>query len=99
MTKETAVVICVHFSPTGMSKAKYDDVIRRLESAGAGHPPGRLYHCCYESGGTLKVVDVYESPQHFEQFGATLVPILTELGIDVGQPVVEPVHNTIVGAR
>lgn len=91
------MTITVHFSPNGMDKAKYDEVMRRLEKAGAGHPPGRLYHCCYESGGSLKVVDVYDSPQSFEQFGTTLVPILTSLGIDVGQPEVSPTHNVVVG--
>ena len=91
------MAIIVHFSPSGMDKSKYDDVIRRLEQAGAGSPPGRLYHCCYESGGALKVVDVYDSQQSFERFGQTLMPILKALGIDVGQPVVSPAHNVISG--
>jgi len=91
------VAITVHFSPSGMDKSKYDEVMRRLEKAGAGSPTGRLYHCCYESGGSLKVVDVYDSPQSFEQFGKTLVPILKSLDIDVGQPVVSPTHNVVSG--
>jgi hypothetical protein len=91
------MAICVQFSPVSMSKAKYDEIIRLLERAGAGHPPGRLYHCCYESGGGLKVVDVFDTPQNFERFGGTLMPILKTVGVDPGQPTVEPVHNTIIG--
>jgi hypothetical protein len=90
------MALCVHFAPTNMSKPKYDDVIRRLEQAGAGHPAGRLHHCCYESAGTLRSVDIFDTPQNFEKFGATLMPILKEVGIEVGQPIVEPVYNTIV---
>jgi hypothetical protein len=38
------------------------------------------------------VYDVWESQETFEAFGAKLMPILAELGIDVGQPAVMPVH-------
>ena len=70
------MAIIVHFSPSGLDKSKYDDAIRRLEQAGAGSPPGRLYHCFYDSGGALKVVEVWDSQQSFERFGQTLMPIL-----------------------
>jgi hypothetical protein len=96
-TGELHVAITVHFSPSGIDKPKYDEVMRRLELAGAGSPAGRLYHCCYESGGSLKVVDVYDSPQSFEQFGNTLMPILKSLGIDAGQPEVSPTYNMVAG--
>ena len=35
--------------------------------------------------------------ESFEAFGATLLPIMAELGADPGQPMVMPVHNIIVG--
>jgi hypothetical protein len=91
------MAITVHFSPRGLDKSKYDEVMRRLERAGAGSPAGRLYHCCYESGGSLKVVDVYDSLQSFEQFGKTLAPILESLAIDAGQPEVSPAYNIVTG--
>jgi quinol monooxygenase YgiN len=91
------MAIIVHFSPSGLDKSKYDDAIRRLEQAGAGNPPGRLYHCFYDSGGALKVVEVWDSQQSFERHGQTLMPILKSVGIDAGQPVVSPVHNVISG--
>jgi hypothetical protein len=37
------------------------------------------------------------SQESFEALGATLVPIMTELGADPGQPMISPVHNIIKG--
>jgi hypothetical protein len=92
------MALIVHFSPVGMDRAKYDEVIRRLVQAGAGAPPGRLHHCCYDPGnGELRVVDLFDSEKSFEEFGKTLVPILTSVGIDVGQPTINGVHNVIRG--
>ena len=42
--------------------------------------------------------DVWESQESFEAFGATLVPIMTALGADTGQPMIAPVRNIIVGS-
>jgi len=33
--------------------------------------------------------------ESFDKFGATLMPILQEVGLDAGQPMVEPLHNMI----
>jgi hypothetical protein len=43
------------------------------------------------------VFDIWESQEAFEAFGATLLPILSGLGVDPGQPMVAPVHNIIDG--
>jgi hypothetical protein len=51
----------------------------------------------YDSGGALKVVEVWDSQQSFERHGQTLMPILKSVGIDAGQPVVSPAHNVISG--
>jgi len=91
------MAMIVHFSPSGLDKAKYDDTIRRLEEAGEGNPPGRLIHCVYDSGGALKVVEVWDSQQSFERHGQALMPILQSAGIDPGQPEISPAHNVISG--
>ena len=88
--------VAIHFTPVGMSKSKYDDVIRQLNSAGAGHPAGREYHICFGTDNALQVLDVWTSVEAFQKFGETLIPILSTLGIDPGQPRVEPAHNVIV---
>jgi hypothetical protein len=91
------MAIIVHFSPAGLNTSKYDDAIRRLEQAGEGSPPGRLYHCVYDSGGPLKVVEVWDSQQSLERHGQVLMPILNAVGVDPGKPVVSPAHNVISG--
>ncbi len=87
----------LYFTPSSFTKARYDDTIKRLEAAGAGAPAGRLYHCAMEADGLIQVFDVWDSQESFEAFGATLVPIMTELGADPGTPMISPVHNIIKG--
>jgi hypothetical protein len=41
------------------------------------------------------VYDVWDSVESFDAFGQTLMPILEELGLKVGQPDVMPIHNVI----
>ena len=89
--------IVVRFNPASLTTEKYDEAIRRLQAAGAGPPPGRSYHCAFSGRGGLHVFDVWDSREDFEKFGETLMPILTELGVDPGEPVVAEVHNIITG--
>lgn len=91
------MAITVRFTPKSMSAAKYDECIRRLEAAGAGAPKGRLYHVSYGSKDDLRVVDVWESSESFDEFGKTLMPILQDLGIDPGTPEISEAHNIIPG--
>jgi len=86
-----------YFTPSSFTPSAYDDVIGRLEAAGAGAPAGRLYHVALETDGQIQVFDVWDSQESFEAFGATLLPIMAELGADPGQPQVSPVHNIIKG--
>jgi hypothetical protein len=87
----------MYFTPSSFSPARYDEAIKRLEEAGAGAPPGRLHHVAVETDGQIQVFDIWDSEESFQAFGATLVPILAELGVDPGQPQVSPVHNVIKG--
>ncbi len=81
----------------GFTVEVYDEVIRRLEAAGAGAPAGRSYHAAMESGDLINVFDIWDSMESFEAFGATLVPILGELGTGPAEPMVLPVRNVIAG--
>jgi hypothetical protein len=85
----------LYFMPGSFTPARYDDTIKRLEEAGAGSPPGRLYHVAMESDGLIQVFDVRESEAAFQAFGKTLLPIMKDLGVDAGPPQVSPVHNMI----
>ena len=90
------MAIVVRFNVSGMTTAKYDEVLRRLESAGAGAPPGRLHHVSYGDHDNLQVIDVFDSPQSLEAFGRTLEPILREHGIS-SVPEVQPAYRIIRG--
>ena len=86
-----------YFAPKNpMSAQSYDECIKRLKKAGGGHPRGRLYHSSFGSPDNIAVFDVWTSQAAFDAFGKTLMPILQELGIDPGQPMVMPIHNVIV---
>jgi hypothetical protein len=87
----------IYFNPASMNAAQYDDIISRLDAAGAGTTPGRLHHICFGSGDKLQVFDIWESQQAFDAFGETLMPVLDQVGLDSGQPTIEPVHNVIPG--
>jgi hypothetical protein len=87
----------MYFAPSAFTPERYDDTVKRLEEAGAGAPPGRLHPVAVETDGLIQVFDVWDSEESFQAFGATLIPIMTELGVDPGQPQVSPVHNMIRG--
>ena len=86
-----------YITPSGFTQYKYDEAVSKLEAAGAGAPEGRSYHVALETNGEIQVFDIWESQEAFEAFGATLVPIMTGLGADPGEPMVARVHNVIEG--
>ena len=86
-----------YFSPTGFTQDTYDEVLKRLEAAGAGAPEGRSYHVALETNGEIQVFDIWESQAAFDAFGPTLLPIMAGLGADPGEPTVARVHNVIEG--
>jgi hypothetical protein len=57
----------------------------------------RSYHCAFAAGPNLHIFDVWDSQEAFEKFGETLMPILGDLGVDPGEPVVAEIHNVVVG--
>ncbi len=93
------MAIVVRFTPQGMTDAKYDECIKRLEAVRAGTPAGRLYHVCFGDPNNLNVSDIWDSVASFERFGQTLKPILQDLGIDPAEPAILEVHNIIQGVN
>lgn len=77
------MAVIVTFTMSGLPVEKYETVLRRLEAAGAGVPPGRLHHVSYGDRDALQVIDIFESRRAFDEFGARLLPILSELGVNV----------------
>jgi hypothetical protein len=88
------MAIIALFEVEGSTAAKYDEVIRRLTEIGQRVPDGQLYHVCYGDKQRLQVIDVFESPAKLDAFGATLVPMLEDLGITAKASVFD-VYNVI----
>jgi len=88
----------VRFVPKAMSSQQYDEVIRRLNAAGAGSPKGRLFHVAFGALDALRVSDIWDTRENFERFGQALMPILQEVGVDPGTPEFIETHNIIAGS-
>ena len=76
------MAILVRYSPSGMTKEKYDAVGRKIEEAGKWPPAGLLAHVCFGSEGDLRVSEVWESREQQEEFADALLPLLREENID-----------------
>jgi hypothetical protein len=87
--------IVVRFTPTGLSKEKYVQALRKLEAAGHWPPAGLFSHCFFGSEGDLRVSEIWDSREQYEAFGEHLMPVLSEAGIEPGEPEVFEVHNLV----
>jgi hypothetical protein len=87
------MAIAAYFHPKNMTLEQFNEVHRRLSDAGSAEPAGRIHHSCMGTDGDLMVYDIWESQEAFEAFGAVLMPIVAEVGIDVGEPAVMPIHR------
>jgi hypothetical protein len=91
------VALGFYFVHEGFTPEKYDSAIKQLDAAGVGSPKGRTLHVALESEGSVQVFDIWESQEDFDAFGPTLLPILAELGVELGAPMVATIHNVIKG--
>jgi hypothetical protein len=87
----------IYFAHVGFTPEKYAQALAQLEAAGAGSPKGRTLHVALETDGAMNIFDIWESQEDFDAFGSTLVPILTELGVELSAPMVANVQNVIQG--
>ena len=81
----------------GVTSEKYDESIKRLKASGSQWPPdGLAYHVAFTSGGSFRVSEIWDSRQQFDAFGKRLMPVLTDVGIELdGEPEMLEVHNII----
>jgi hypothetical protein len=74
--------IVVRFHPTNATKDKYDESLRRMETAGIWpNPPGLEVHVAFGSEDDLRVSEIWSSLEQFEAYGEKLMPILDDMGI------------------
>ena len=87
--------ILIRFAPASMTAPQYDETVRRLGEVGDWPPDGLDYHVCFGTDPTLRVSEIWDSREQLDAFGERLMPLLTEVGIDPGQPEVVEVHNIV----
>ena len=88
--------VVVRFSPTNVTKKKYDESLRRLKEAGEFPPEGMEYHVAFGPEDNLRVSEIWDSREQLQSFGDRLMPILTEIGIEFSsEPEILEVQNII----
>jgi hypothetical protein len=85
----------VRFAPESLTAAQYDESVKKLEDAGDFPPDGLDFHVCFGTDGNLLVSEIWDSQEQFEAFGEKLMPVLTEIGINPGEPQLMEIHNIV----
>jgi hypothetical protein len=87
-------VVLVH---EGITREQYEDVVRRLtggkgrlESPSDWPVAGLIVHAAGQGEKGFRVVDVWESMDAVEQFGAVLTPLLKEAGVQAQPEIYDP---------
>lgn len=87
--------VLIRFAPASLTAAQYDESIRKLEESGDFPPEGLDYHVCFGTDGNLRVSEIWDSQEQLDAFGERLMPILSEVGIEPGQPELMEIHNIV----
>jgi hypothetical protein len=87
--------VLIRFAPASLTAAQYDESIRKLEEAGVFPPDGLDYHVCFGTDGNLRVSEIWDSQEQLDAFGEQLMPVLSAVGIDPGEPEVVEIHNIV----
>jgi hypothetical protein len=87
--------VLIRFAPASLTTAQYDESIRKLEESGDFPPEGLDYHVCFGTDGNLRVSEIWDSQEQLDAFGERLMPILSEVGIEPGQPELMEIHNIV----
>jgi hypothetical protein len=87
--------VLIRFAPASLTAAQYDESVRKLEANGDFPADGLDYHVCFGSEGSLRVSEIWDSKEQLDAFGERLMPVLSEVGIDPGQPELMDIHNII----
>ena len=87
--------VLIRFAPASLTAAQYNESVSKLEAEGDFPPDGLEYHVCYGTDGNLRVSEIWDSREQLDAFGERLMPVLSEVGIDPGEPEILEIHNTI----
>ncbi|HVD56124.1 MAG TPA: hypothetical protein VNC17_04725 [Thermoleophilaceae bacterium] len=87
--------VLIRFAPASLTVEQYDEAVRRIQENGEWPPDGMEYHVCFGSDGNLRVSEIWDSQEQLDAFGERLMPVLSEIGIEPGQPEILDVHNIV----
>jgi quinol monooxygenase YgiN len=74
-------VVLIAWAPSREAYEAVDDAVGRTA------PPGCIVHTASEVDGKVRVVDVWESQQHIDEFfQSKLAPALEKLGVEMDPP-------------
>jgi hypothetical protein len=91
------MALAVTYRPRSMDVVEYTQALEQLERLGMGSPRGRKVHVCFGAGIDLRVFSVWDTEADLLEFQSALVPVVDEIGLDLGSPEVEEVQNIITG--
>jgi hypothetical protein len=95
-TTTTPKLLARFTAAPAVSREQYDESVRRLEGSGDWPPEGLAYHVAFRSEGKLRVSEIWDSREQFDAFGKRLMPVLTDVGIELsGEPEMLEVYNII----
>jgi len=87
--------ILVRFTPANVTTQQYDESLRRLEEAGGWPPDGLEYHVAFGPDDSLRVSEIWDTREQWEEFGKRLMPLLSDIGIEPGEPELLKIHNIV----
>jgi hypothetical protein len=87
--------IVVRFAPRSVTPEKYDATVAAFnERFGEDLPDGCELHVAFKGpDGSIRVSEIWDSPEQFQAFGEELMPMLAQHGIEAGEPEIFEVHN------
>jgi hypothetical protein len=94
-TEDRTMSILVRYTPTAVTTQQYDESIRRITATGDWPPDGLEYHVAFGPDANLRVSEIWDSREQWEEFGKRLMPLLTEIGIEPGEPELLAIHNIV----
>ena len=87
--------VLIRFNPPSLTAEQYDNAVQRMTDEGVQPADGLDYEVCFGKPGNLKVSQIWDSQEQLDAFAERLMPILSELGIEPGEPEVIEVHHII----
>jgi hypothetical protein len=96
MEDPTMSILARFTGAPGMTAEKYDNTLPLIEESGKFPPDGLEFHVAFNTGGSFRVSEIWDSKEQFEAFGQRLMPILNENGVELaGPPEIIEIHNII----